>query len=61
MDIYETKKRKVEEKPAPRILDESLKKYLETQQELAQIIFTLFAKIDGIEKLLSNPLLNNQK
>ena len=47
-----------EKKEEPKMLEDIVKRYLESQKELMDVMVTLFVKMDVAEKKLASPLLN---
>ena len=58
MDVDETKKRKIEEETeVPLNLDEFFKTYVESQNTMAKLLFTLSQKVITLEKVFNKDLL----
>jgi archaellum component FlaC len=49
---------KVEEEKKPKDLKDIMERYGAAQNELIEVLVTMFVKLDTVEKKLSNPLLS---
>lgn len=57
LKMSEIEEVKEDQKQEPKLLEDILKRHVDSQKEMMDVLVTLFVRLEAVEKKLSNPLL----